>query len=124
MEILFLTAPPQTRIPFPRWTCCPTRCGPLPATSARSSPGPARTSVLVDARTELAEARATCRMLHATGLGVPLIAVVTEAGLVALNADWGVDDVILATAGPAEVEARLRLAVGRLTNATAAAPAA
>jgi DNA-binding response OmpR family regulator len=70
---------------------------------------------------ELSEARAICRMLHATGIGVPLIAVVTEAGLIALNADWGVDDVILASAGPAEVEARLRLAVGRLTNATAGA---
>ena len=83
--------------------------------------GPSPDAVLVDARSELSEARATCRMLHATGLGVPLVAVVTEAGLVALNADWGVDDVILASAGPAEVEARLRLAVGRLTNATAGA---
>jgi hypothetical protein len=40
--------------------------------------------VIIDARAELAEARATCRMLHATGLGVPLLAVVTESGLVAL----------------------------------------
>ncbi len=76
--------------------------------------------VIIDGRAELAEGRATCRMLHATGLGVPLIAVVTEAGLVALNADWGVDDVILSSAGPAEVEARLRLAVGRLSSAAAA----
>jgi DNA-binding response OmpR family regulator len=75
--------------------------------------------VLIDARSDLAEARATCRMLHATGLGVPLLAIVTESGLVALNADWGVDDVILAGAGPAEAEARLRLAIGRLTTATA-----
>jgi DNA-binding response OmpR family regulator len=74
--------------------------------------------VVVDARSELAEARSTCRMLHATGLGVPMLAVVTESGLVALNADWGVDDVVLHTAGPAEVEARLRLAVGRLSSAT------
>src|SRR5690606_12697451 len=29
-------------------------------------------------------------------------------------ADWGIDDVILTTAGPAEVEARLRLSIGRL----------
>ena len=58
-------------------------------------------------------------MLHATGLGVPLLAVVTESGLVALNADWGVDDVILASAGPSEAEARLRLALGRLSNAAA-----
>ena len=58
----------------------------------------------------------TCRMLHATGLGVPMIAVVTESGLVALNADWGVDDILLNTAGPAETEARLRLAIGRLSS--------
>jgi DNA-binding response OmpR family regulator len=54
-------------------------------------------------------------MLRNTGLRVPLLAVVEEAGLVAVAADWGLDDVILATAGPAEVEARLRLAVTRLT---------
>ena len=81
--------------------------------------GPSPDAVVIDARTELADARATCRMLHATGLGVPLLATVTEAGLVALHADWGVDDVILATAGPAETEARLRLALGRLNNAAA-----
>jgi len=81
--------------------------------------GPSPDVVLVDARIELAEARATCRMLHATGLGVPLFSVVGESGLVALSADWGLDDVLLTTAGPAEVEARLRLAVGRLANATA-----
>ncbi len=77
--------------------------------------------VLVDARADLAEARATCRVLAATGLDVPLIAVVREAGLVAVNADWGLDDVVLATAGPAEVEARLRLAVSRFTSTAAAA---
>ncbi len=34
-----------------------------------------------------------------------------------VTADWGVDEVLLAGAGPAEVEARLRLATGRLTLA-------
>src|SRR6266487_3757447 len=34
-----------------------------------------------------------------------------------VTADWGADDVILHTAGPGEVEARLRLAVGRRTAA-------
>jgi DNA-binding response OmpR family regulator len=72
--------------------------------------------VLVDARAGLPDARATCRVLRTTGLAVPLLAVVTEAGLVAVQPDWGVDDVILNTAGPAEVEVRLRLAVGRLAH--------
>lgn len=80
--------------------------------------GPSPDIILVDARSELGEARATCRALHATGLGMPLIAAVTEAGLIALNAGWGVDDVVLTGAGPAEVEARLRLAVGRFAQAT------
>jgi len=76
--------------------------------------GPSPNVVLIDARADLADARATCRMLHATGSGIPLIAVVTDAGLIALSADWGIDDLVLATAGPAEIEARLRLAVGKL----------
>jgi DNA-binding response OmpR family regulator len=80
--------------------------------------GPSPDVVMIDAHSQLADARATCRMLYATGPGVPLLAVVAESGLVALSADWGVDDVVLASAGPAEIEARLRLAVGRLGQAS------
>jgi DNA-binding response OmpR family regulator len=85
--------------------------------------GPSPDVVLVDARTELADARATCRVLHATGLAVPLLAVVTEAGLITVSADWGIDDVLLTGAGPAEVEARLRLVTGRQRGATSAGAA-
>jgi len=70
-------------------------------------------AVLVDARRELAHAKSLCRLLHATGIDCPLFVIVTEGGLAAVTADWGVDDVLLHGAGPAEVEARLRLAAGR-----------
>ena len=73
--------------------------------------------VLVDARVELAAARSLCRVLRTTGISVPLFAVLTEGGLAGLTAEWGVDDVLLATAGPAEVEARFRLALGRTAGA-------
>jgi DNA-binding response OmpR family regulator len=73
-------------------------------------------AVLVDARTHPLRARETCRRLRADDLRVPLIAVVTETGLPAVNADWGLDDVVLASAGPDELEARLRLATGRLAD--------
>src|SRR5262245_27887263 len=43
--------------------------------------------VVVDARTGLAEARAACRMVHAAGSELPLLAVVTEAGLVTVSVD-------------------------------------
>lgn len=69
--------------------------------------------VLVDARRELIRAREFCRFVRTTGTGCPLFAVLTEGGLAALSAEWEVDDVLLDTAGPAEIEARLRLATAR-----------
>jgi DNA-binding response OmpR family regulator len=69
--------------------------------------------VIVDARRDLAQAKSLCRLLRTTGLDVPLLAIVTEGGLAALTPEWGLDDVLLQTAGPAEVEARLRLVIGR-----------
>jgi DNA-binding response OmpR family regulator len=83
--------------------------------------GPNPDVVLVDgahglgARSGLAEARDTCRLLRATGLSSPLLAIVDEAGLAAVSAEWALDDVLLVTAGPAEIEARLRLVTARRT---------
>ena len=39
---------------------------------------------------------------------------VTEGGLAVVAHDWGMDDVVLHTCGPAELEARIKLALGRL----------
>ncbi len=86
----------------------------LPAEPAALVNSPRVDVVLVDARRELAAGRSLCRMLRATGLSVPLLAILTEGGLAGLTAEWGVDDVLLESAGPAEVEARLRLAIGSL----------
>ena len=56
--------------------------------------------------------------MRTTGVDCPVLLVTTEGALAALTAEWGVDDVILEDAGPAEVEARLRLAIGRLAART------
>ena len=74
---------------------------------------PAADVLVVDARTDLVGAKSLCRLLRTTGIATPLLAVVTEGGLAAVNADWGLDDVLLSDAGPAEVDARIRLALGR-----------
>jgi DNA-binding response OmpR family regulator len=86
----------------------------IPAEPTALVDAPPADVVLVDARRELAVAKSLCRVLRATGMSVPLMAVLTEGGLAGLNADWGIDDVLLEAAGPAEVEARIRLAVGRV----------
>ncbi len=78
--------------------------------------GPPADTVLVDGRRELAQTRTLCRLLRSAAIGAPVLLVVTEGGLTAVTAEWGVDDVVLDSAGPAEVEARLRLAAGRLAE--------
>jgi DNA-binding response OmpR family regulator len=70
-------------------------------------------AVLVDARRDLMSARAFLRVLAAIGVPVPVIAVLTEGGLIAMSGEWAVDDFVLDTSGPAELDARLRLAVER-----------
>ena len=76
---------------------------------------PANDAILVDGRRELAQSRGLTRLIRTTGVDVPLFLIATEGGLAAVTADWGIDDVLLDSAGPAEVEARLRLAAGRLS---------
>lgn len=91
-----------------------------PAEASALVDAPPADVILVDGRRDLPQVRSLCRVLRTTGVGCPLILVTTEGGLAALTADWGVDDVLLDTAGPAEVEARLRLAIGRLQAAQGA----
>ncbi|MDV6012465.1 response regulator transcription factor [Haloechinothrix sp. LS1_15] len=74
-----------------------------------------RDVTIVDARSDLAGAKSLCRLLKGTGAEEcsPVIAVTNEGGLVAVNGEWRIDDVVLPTAGPAELDARLRLASTR-----------
>lgn len=72
--------------------------------------------IMVDARTDLAGSRSLTQLLRATGLSVPLLLVLTEGGMAAVSASWAADDVMLNTAGPAEVEARIRLALTRAAS--------
>jgi len=71
--------------------------------------------VFIDARRDFPTAKSLTRLLATTGVGAPIIAITTEGGLTAFTADWGFDDVIIDTAGPAEVDARIRIAVGAFT---------
>ena len=84
----------------------------LPAEASVLVDVPDMELLFVDARTDLPAAKSLTRLLTSTGVGAPVIAITTEGGLSAMSADWGVDDVILDTAGPAEVDARIRMVIG------------
>ena len=85
----------------------------LPAEVSALLDAPPADLLLVDGRQDLAHARDLCRVLRATGTEMPILLVVTEGGLAVVAHDWGMDDVVLHTCGPAELEARIRLSLGR-----------
>ncbi len=78
--------------------------------------------LILDARRDLASVRSFSRVLKAIGTSTPVIAVLTEGGLIALSADWAVDDIVLDTCGPAELDARLRIALDRRAQSVDATP--
>src|SRR3954453_20292099 len=86
----------------------------MPAEGSALLEAPDSDLVLVDGRHDLAHARDLCRLIRTTGSDVPVLLVVTEGGLAVVTHDWGMDDVLLHTCGPAELEARIKLAIGRL----------
>ena len=85
----------------------------IPAEPAALINAPTSDVVVVDARGDLVQAKALCRILTTTGISAALLVVVTESAMPALNSEWGFDDVVLASAGPGEVDARIRLLTTR-----------
>ncbi|MCH4209763.1 winged helix-turn-helix transcriptional regulator [Bifidobacterium sp.] len=81
----------------------------LPMDAASLVKMPENTILFLDARDDLANAKTLCRLVQATGLSTPIVLVLTEGGFTVVNSQWGVADVVVASASPAEVEGRLRL---------------
>ena len=112
-EVLVLTNAPASEPVLPALDLLSHRVRHIPAEPAQLVNAPDADAVVVDARADLAGAKSLCRLLRAAGQDAPLLLVVTEGGMSAVSGDWGIDDVLLATAGPAEVDARVRLALAR-----------
>ena len=85
----------------------------LPAEASVLVDAPITDCIIIDARRELPTAKSFTKLITTTGVSTPLIIITTEGGLSAINADWGIADVILDTAGPAEVDARIRIVIGK-----------
>lgn len=63
---------------------------------------------MLDARTDLVNARAMCKLLSGTNQA-PILVIMTDGGLATVAGDWGFDDFVMTNIGPAELEARIRL---------------
>jgi len=64
--------------------------------------------ILIDGRTDLPAVRSLCTDTS------PVILITTEGGLAAVNHEWGLTDVLLVDASPAEIEVRIRLATTKV----------
>ena len=112
--VLLTNAPQPSAEVLPALTLLPHSVRILPAEPSALVHAPDCDAVLVDGRRELAQAREFTRLMRTTGVDVPLLLIVTEGGMAVVTGDWGADDVLLETAGPVEVDARIRLVTGRL----------
>ena len=113
MELLLLTSELHPDPVLPSLSLLPHSVRTAPAEPSSLLEAGTADAVLVDARHDLSSARGLCRLLSTAGRSFPVLAVVSEGGLVAVSADWGLDEILLPSTGPAEIDARLRLVVGR-----------
>ncbi len=78
--------------------------------------------LMVDGRTELVASRSLCQLTATTIETPPVLLVVTEGGWSVVGASWGAADVVVDTAGPAEIDARIRIVIERAAQATRPEP--
>ncbi len=88
----------------------------IPAEPASLVSAPSADLIFLDARRDLIAAKSLAKVLTATGLSAPLVLVVSEGGLPAISHDWGAGDFILDSAGPAEIDARIRLNIAAFND--------
>jgi DNA-binding response OmpR family regulator len=118
-HLLLLTRSTQSSVEvLPALALLPHQVKVIPAEASALIDAPRADAVLVDGRHDLAQVRSLTRVIRTTGVECPLLLILTEGGLAVAAADWGMDDVLLTTAGPAELDARLRLAIGRVAAAS------
>jgi len=85
----------------------------LPAEVSVLIDAPIADCIFVDARRDLPNTKAFTKLITTTGVSTPIVVITTEGGLSAINSDWQIADVMLDTAGPAEVDARIRIVIGK-----------
>lgn len=113
MQILLLTDRDEFRRSASKLRTCGYSIATAPLAIGRRPDCRRSGAVLVDGCTDLSAARESCRRMGAWAPSAAVLVVVDAEDFVAVDIDWHVDDVLVATAGPAEMHARLRLATAR-----------
>ena len=75
----------------------------MPADGAALLDAPRVDALLVDGRRDLPRVRSLCRVIRSSGVDVPVLLIASTRWRRASSFEWGIDDVLLDSAGPAEV---------------------
>ncbi|GAA4536090.1 response regulator transcription factor [Pseudonocardia xishanensis] len=110
MDVLVLTSAHDGRVVLPGLDLLPHRVSTRRPTVAEYLASDPCDAVLVDGRTHPSAARELSRRLVATTRGFPVIGVIDETAAPHVDGDWAIVQLVLSGAGPAEIDARLRLA--------------
>src|SRR6202012_4284092 len=94
LELLLLTSELHPDPVLPSLSLLPHTVRTAPAEPASLLAAGTAAAGLVEARTDLSAARGLCRLLSTAARSVPVVAIVSEGGLVAISADWGVDEIL------------------------------
>ena len=79
---------------------------------AQLAAAPRHDLTVLDCRGNLLQAKSMARILQAAGWQIPIMLWIEESALAAMNSEWGLRDFLLTSASIAEIDVRIKLALG------------
>jgi len=109
MATVLLITPSTQPDPFPPLTLLPHTVSVKTPKDQVLTESAASDIVIIDARSDLVSAKNICQMFTTAQVVVPRLVILSEGGLATYSSDWGCADFLMDHAGPAELDARLRI---------------
>lgn len=116
-SVLFITA--ASDAPVPQLEILGHSIKQIGMDAAALAAAPRHDITVLDCRVNLLEAKAMARILQAAGWQIPIMLWIEEAALAAVSSEWGLRDFLLANASIAEIDVRIRLALGSVVPGSA-----
>jgi DNA-binding response OmpR family regulator len=116
-SVLFITA--ASDAPVPQLEILGHSIRQIGMDAAQLAAAPRHDLTVLDCRGNLVQAKAIARILQAAGWQIPIMLWIDESALAAMNSEWGLRDFLLSTASIAEIDVRIKLALGSQVSGNA-----
>jgi DNA-binding response OmpR family regulator len=116
-SVLFITA--ASDAPVPQLEILGHSIRQIGMDAAQLAAAPRHDLTVLDCRGNLLQAKAIARILQAAGWQIPIMLWIDESALAAMNSEWGLRDFLLSTASIAEIDVRIKLALGSQVSGNA-----